>query len=323
MSRPTTTTDRSRAAAITRTLRARYPQHAAVFRTTVDTSGGLPYLTVVVPTHLARAGGDQAEALRAAVAEVVGRELTTGGAQSIRGGSPRTRVRFDISTRPYITPGTPVRFTAGNIGLMADVYATRFEREAVGAGDTGRYARPATHLPEPDWHVIDVNVDGRDLVAVVHRSMFAPVVDEPAARPVVLVATPVPGMPPARAEVWEDREGERNLQVVYCDSRTSARVARRRILGLACTDCDTVATVDRQPAGGTPEGKPGPKCDRHAGPARTTLGRPDEPADAAAPEDPDLLSLVDELAARNPDPTSRDQLDHDLPSTHRTTGSTR
>ena len=51
-------------------------------------------------------------------------------------------------------------------------------------------------------------------------------------RPVVLVASPVAGQPPVRAEVWEDKPGARNVKVVYCDSRTGARVARRRILGL-------------------------------------------------------------------------------------------
>lgn len=58
----------------------------------------------------------------------------------------------------------------------------------------------------------------------------------PAAKPtsplVVLVASPIPGGPPARAEVAEDKGGT-TVKVIYCDSRTGARVARRRILGSA------------------------------------------------------------------------------------------
>lgn len=53
----------------------------------------------------------------------------------------------------------------------------------------------------------------------------------PPVRPIVLVASPVAGMPAQRAEVWEDVPGARNVRVVYCDSRTSARVARHRIIG--------------------------------------------------------------------------------------------
>lgn len=53
------------------------------------------------------------------------------------------------------------------------------------------------------------------------------------ARPVVLVASPVAGQPPQRAEVWEDNPNLSVVKVVYCDSRASARVARKRILGPA------------------------------------------------------------------------------------------
>jgi len=41
-----------------------------------------------------------------------------------------------------------------------------------------------------------------------------------------------------------------------------------------CIDCDASATHDAQPSRGTPEGRQGPKCDRHAGPARTVSGLP-------------------------------------------------
>lgn len=55
----------------------------------------------------------------------------------------------------------------------------------------------------------------------------------PADRPIVLVASPVAGQPPQRAEVWQDDPNRPNVRVVYCHSRTSARVSRSRILGLA------------------------------------------------------------------------------------------
>lgn len=55
------------------------------------------------------------------------------------------------------------------------------------------------------------------------------------ARPVVLVASPIAGQPPQRAEVWENDPNLSVVKVVYCDSRTSARVARSRILGPAPT----------------------------------------------------------------------------------------
>jgi hypothetical protein len=49
-----------------------------------------------------------------------------------------------------------------------------------------------------------------------------------AERPIVLVASPVSGQPAVRAELWEDKGGP-TVKVVYCDSRTGAWVARRRI----------------------------------------------------------------------------------------------
>lgn len=55
------------------------------------------------------------------------------------------------------------------------------------------------------------------------------------ARPIVLVASPVAGQPPQRAEVWEDNPSLSVVKVVYCESRASARVARKRILGPAAT----------------------------------------------------------------------------------------
>lgn len=64
------------------------------------------------------------------------------------------------------------------------------------------------------------------------------VVPEPATapaeseRPVVLIASPVAGQPPSRAEIVADRGGT-TVRVIYCESRTGARVARRRILGPA------------------------------------------------------------------------------------------
>lgn len=51
--------------------------------------------------------------------------------------------------------------------------------------------------------------------------------------PIVLVASALPGQPPARAEVWEDDGKNTVVKVVYCDSRTGAWVARKRILGPA------------------------------------------------------------------------------------------
>lgn len=100
-------------------------------------------------------------------------------------------------------------------------------------------------------------------------------------RPLVLVAPAVAGGEPAEAEVWVDEPGRRTVKVVYTASRTGAWVARGRILGpVPCGDCDEPATAARQPFGGAPEGKPGAKCRRHAGPARTLIGRPlaDQPA---------------------------------------------
>lgn len=51
--------------------------------------------------------------------------------------------------------------------------------------------------------------------------------------PIVLVSSAVPGQRPARAEVWEDDGKNTVVKVVYCDSRTGAWVARKRILGPA------------------------------------------------------------------------------------------
>jgi hypothetical protein len=50
-------------------------------------------------------------------------------------------------------------------------------------------------------------------------------------RPVVMVAASTPGREPKLAEVWEDVPGRSVVKVVYLSSRTSAQVARRRILG--------------------------------------------------------------------------------------------
>lgn len=50
---------------------------------------------------------------------------------------------------------------------------------------------------------------------------------------IVLVESPVPGHPPARAELCDDTGTGTTVKVIYCDSRTGARVARRRILGPA------------------------------------------------------------------------------------------
>lgn len=50
-------------------------------------------------------------------------------------------------------------------------------------------------------------------------------------RPVVLVAASTPGREPKPAEIWEDIPGRSVVKVVYLSSRTSAQVARRRILG--------------------------------------------------------------------------------------------
>jgi hypothetical protein len=41
-----------------------------------------------------------------------------------------------------------------------------------------------------------------------------------------------------------------------------------------CVDCGASAVTAGQPFGGTPEGRTGPKCRRHAGPARTISGLP-------------------------------------------------
>jgi hypothetical protein len=55
--------------------------------------------------------------------------------------------------------------------------------------------------------------------------------DAAPARLVVLVS--VPDGNPKRAELWDDNASDTTVQVVYCDSRSSAYVARKRIIGPA------------------------------------------------------------------------------------------
>lgn len=43
---------------------------------------------------------------------------------------------------------------------------------------------------------------------------------------------------------------------------------------VTCVDCGTPAVRMCQPFGGSQEGQQGPKCERHAGPVRGSLGRP-------------------------------------------------
>lgn len=68
--------------------------------------------------------------------------------------------------------GTKVRFTSNQLGLMTNVMNHYFEPEVANKGDEGTYLRP--HPTIPDWHVIQVKVDGRseDFFAPVHESMF-------------------------------------------------------------------------------------------------------------------------------------------------------
>jgi hypothetical protein len=54
--------------------------------------------------------------------------------------------------------------------------------------------------------------------------------------------------------------------------------ARFVLLPARCVDCDDQAVTVGQPFHGTPEGRPGPKCSRHAGPARRLSGLPVPPS---------------------------------------------
>jgi hypothetical protein len=68
-------------------------------------------------------------------------------------------------------------------------------------------------------------------------------------RPIVLVA-PAAGVPggPRRAELWDEHASDTTVKVVYCDSRTSAHIARTRILGPAPTTPSTAPAVEPAPA---------------------------------------------------------------------------
>lgn len=67
-----------------------------------------------------------------------------------------------------------------------------------------------------------------------------------------------------------------------------------------CVDCDAPATHDAQPSRGAPEGSPGPKCDRHAGPARTISGLPGVRCTSGdgCPVHPDLRGIHPPWGAR-------------------------
>lgn len=102
------------------------------------------------------------------------------------------------------------------------------------------------------------------------------------ARPVVLVASPIAGQAPARAEVWENDPNLSVVKVVYCDSRTGARVARSRILGPVPAD-PTAPLVDDE------DGDPSPVSPAPTGGDYTAI------AEALAPA-ADPLSAADARA---------------------------
>lgn len=74
-----------------------------------------------------------------------------------------------------IAKGTRVRFTAKKLGLVDHAFASKFEPETVGEGDEGTYDEP--HGTLEDWHLIEVEVTGRDgenrcLLCSCHESHF-------------------------------------------------------------------------------------------------------------------------------------------------------
>jgi hypothetical protein len=60
------------------------------------------------------------------------------------------------------SPGDPVRFTRGPLGLLESEGDFRFAPETVSAGDSGQYVGPHADakLAEQGWHTIRVELEG-------------------------------------------------------------------------------------------------------------------------------------------------------------------
>lgn len=120
-------------------------------------------------------------------------------------------------------------------------------------------------------------------------------------RPVVLVAASVAGQEPAVAEVWEDDPGKSTVKVVYVDSRTGARISRKRILGPA-VDGDDQTPAHRDPteaarasAVATPGGP-----DHIPGPVDAAQSPPADPGTTPAPNGYALQTAVWRLLSSDP-----------------------
>jgi hypothetical protein len=68
--------------------------------------------------------------------------------------------------------GTPVRFVGGPYGVVAHLDSSRFEPEVVTDGDTGRYFGPHPNPNLDGWHIISVNLGGRDLFVPLYPGCF-------------------------------------------------------------------------------------------------------------------------------------------------------
>lgn len=74
-------------------------------------------------------------------------------------------------TTDTIPEGTPVRFTADNLGLLRDPDDSKFEG-VVNAGDVGTYFRPHPRPNMAGWHLIKVEREGETLYAPVWPNHF-------------------------------------------------------------------------------------------------------------------------------------------------------
>ena len=90
--------------------------------------------------------------------------------------------------------GTPVRFTASRLGLVADLTASHFIDEVASEGDVGTYAgaHPNAELAERDWHLVKVArleatagqgvtiyAEGNEVYCPCHRAQFELIEEEP------------------------------------------------------------------------------------------------------------------------------------------------
>lgn len=69
-----------------------------------------------------------------------------------------------------IEPGARVRFTTNSLGLLEHPSDSRFQPEHADEGDEGTYRGPHPTLGR--WHLVDVEVDGRKLIAPVGLEHF-------------------------------------------------------------------------------------------------------------------------------------------------------